>query len=62
MASKGIPIFRERAKNENPVTGDLMVNKAPSKKYDDGWDAIWGKKKKINNIVENGEDQPRLED
>lgn len=32
------------AKNE--VTGDALRSKGPSKKYDEGWDRIFGKKNK----------------
>jgi len=34
-------------RNKNNITGDAIVNnKGNSKKYSNGWDAIWGKKKK----------------
>lgn len=29
---------------KNPVTGDTLVTKPSTEKYDTGWDAIWGKK------------------
>ena len=30
----------------NPTTGDALRSRAPTKKYDDGWDRIFGKKDK----------------
>lgn len=30
----------------NDITGDNLTSKSPSKAYDDGWDRIFGKKKK----------------
>lgn len=29
---------------KNDITGDSLTSKAPNKKYDDGWDRIFGKK------------------
>lgn len=31
---------------KNDITGDNLTSKAPNKAYDDGWDRIFGKKKK----------------
>lgn len=32
--------------SKNDITGDNLTSKAPNKAYDDGWDRIFGKKKK----------------
>lgn len=32
--------------SKNDITGDSLTSKSPSKAYDDGWDRIFGKKKK----------------
>ena len=39
----------------NPITGDLIKSKSPSQAYSDGYDRIFGNKKKQ-------EPQPNLED
>ena len=31
---------------KNDITGDSLTSKAPNKAYDDGWDRIFGEKKK----------------
>lgn len=31
---------------KNDITGDNLTSKSPSKAYDDGWDRIFGKKKR----------------
>jgi len=33
---------------KNDVTGDSLTTKAPNKKYDEGWERIFGKKNKEN--------------
>jgi hypothetical protein len=32
--------------SKNDITGDSLTSKAPNKAYDDGWDRIFGNKKK----------------
>lgn len=36
--------------SKNDITGDSLVSKSSTKKYDEGFDRIWGKK-----IVPNGD-------
>lgn len=37
----------------NPITGDALRTRMPSKEYSDGWDAIFGKKEKCRLCGEN---------
>ena len=32
--------------SHNPITGDALVTKVPSRSYDEGWERIFGKKSK----------------
>lgn len=38
---------------KNDVTGDSLKTKAPSKKYDEGWERIFGKKQ-VEEAIEKG--------
>lgn len=37
---------------KNDITGDSLTTKASNKKYDEGWDRIFGKKKKEEKNVD----------
>ena len=37
---------------KNDITGDNLTSKAPNKAYDNGWDRIFGKKKKDEPVEE----------
>lgn len=37
---------------KNDVTGDSLTTKAPNKKYDEGWERIFGKKNRKEKNVD----------
>lgn len=43
---------------KNDITGDSLTSKVPNKAYDDGWDRIFGKKKKDGAVAQLGERVP----
>lgn len=47
---------------KNDITGDALVTKVPSRSYDEGWERIFGKKKKDAEQTEQQGEEALIQD